>query len=86
MRDAEVDWEADEVRELPCADRRRNANGAAAADLKVDGPIQAHAFGIYLELSVSRVGLAAQPNVKSICAFGKVAAKLIMAELCLNRS
>ena len=68
-----------------CADRRRNANEAAAADLKV-GHGKAHAFGIYLELSVGRVGLAAQPNVKSICAFGKVAAKLIMAELCLNRS
>ena len=47
---------------------------------------KAHAFGIALKLSVSRVGFAAQPNVKSICAFGKVAAKLIMAELCLNRS
>ena len=35
---------------------------------------------------MSRVGLARQANVKSICAFGKVAAKLIMAEVCLNRS
>ena len=26
------------MRELPCADRRRNANGAAAADLKVERP------------------------------------------------
>ena len=47
---------------------------------------KAHAFGIAVELSVSRVGLALQPNVESICAFGKVAALLIMAELCLNRS
>ena len=34
---------------------------------------EAHAFGIAFELSVSRFGLAPQPNVKSICAFGKVA-------------
>ena len=46
---------------------------------------KAHAFGI-LELSVSRVGLALQPNVKSIYAIGKVAGVLIMAEVCLNRS
>ena len=66
------------------AGRRRNANGAAAADLKAGCPtcrFESHAFDIYLELSVSKVGLAPHPNVKSICAFGKVAAKLIMAEL-----
>ena len=47
---------------------------------------KAHAFGIALELAVSRVGLAAQENVKSICAFGKVAATLVVAAFCLDRS
>ena len=35
---------------------------------------------------MSRVGLAPRANVKSICVFGKVAAILIIARFCLNRS
>ena len=46
-----------------------------------------HAFGIAVELQVTRVSLAAATNIKSICASGKVAAAiLIVVELRLHRS
>ena len=75
------------VRELSCADGRRNANEAAAADLKVDDPIQKgpciwHRCRALGEQSWG----CCSTKCQIICAFGKVAAKLIMAEVCLNRS